>query len=132
MRRLLLALIIAFASPLAAQAQDDVAAFYKGKVVRLLVGIGVGSGYDINARLVARHIVNHIPGRPQIVVQNQPGAGSLTMAQQIYAASPKDGTVIGASFQGLPTMPLLQPDTARFDDDMGSSLATCSMVAPVR
>jgi tripartite-type tricarboxylate transporter receptor subunit TctC len=69
-----------------AQAQDDVAAFYKGKVVRLLVGIGVGSGYDINARLVARYLPNYIPGNPTVIVQNQPGAGSLSMTNQLYAA----------------------------------------------
>ena len=45
-------------------AQDDVAAFYKGKVVRLIVGIGVGSGYDINARLLARYLPKYIPGNP--------------------------------------------------------------------
>ncbi len=96
-------------------AQDDVAAFYKGKTVRLVVGIGVGSGYDINARLLARHMPKHIPGNPTVIVQNQPGAGSLTMTNQLYAAGPFDGTVFGASFNGLPTTPLLQPTGARFD-----------------
>ena len=94
---------------------QDVAEFYKGKTVRLVVGIGVGSGYDINARLLARHMSKHIPGNPTIIVQNQPGAGSLTMTNQLYAAGPFDGTVIGASFNGLPTTPLLQPTGARFE-----------------
>ena len=98
-----------------ALAQEDVAAFYKGKVVRLVVGIGVGSGYDINARLLARHMAAHIPGQPTIIVQNQPGAGSLTMTNQLYATGPFDGTVIGASFNGMPTTPQLQPAGARFD-----------------
>ena len=83
--------------------------------MRLVVGIGVGSGYDINARLLARHMATHIPGNPTIIVQNQPGAGSLTMTNQLYAAGPFDGTVIGASFNGMPTTPLLQPGGARFD-----------------
>ena len=48
-------------------------------------------------------------------MQNQPGAGSLTMTNQLYAAGPFDGTVIGASFNGLPTTPLLQPTGARFE-----------------
>jgi tripartite-type tricarboxylate transporter receptor subunit TctC len=106
------ALLLA-ASP--AAAQDDVTAFYKGKVVRLIVGVGVGSGYDINARLLARYLPKYIPGNPSVIVQNQPGAGSLTMTNQLYAAGPFDGSVIGASFNGLPTTPLLQPNGARFD-----------------
>jgi tripartite-type tricarboxylate transporter receptor subunit TctC len=113
MRRLLLALPLLFAA-LPASAQDA-AEFYKGKTVRLVVGIGVGSGYDINARLLARHMSKHIPGNPQIIVQNQPGAGSLTMTNQLFAAGPFDGTVFGASFNGLPTTPLLQPTGARFE-----------------
>lgn len=96
-------------------AQEDVAAFYKGKIIRLVVGIGVGSGYDINARLLARHMAAHVPGQPTIIVQNQPGAGSLTMTNQLYASGPFDGTVIGASFNGMPTTPQLQPTGARFD-----------------
>ncbi len=110
---LAMGLSICAASP--ALAQDDVAAFYKGKIVRLVVGIGVGSGYDINARLVARYLPKYIPGNPSVIVQNQPGAGSLTMTNQLYAAGPFDGTAIGASFNGLPTTPLLQPVGARFE-----------------
>src|ERR1700754_4385672 len=114
MKRIWLALGFAlFALP--AAAQDDVAAFYKGKVVRLVVGIGVGSGYDINARLLARYLPKYIPGNPTVIVQNQPGAGSLSMTNHLYAGGPFDGTAIGASFNGLPTTPLLQPVGARFD-----------------
>ena len=64
MKRLLLALASCSCAALPAAAQDDVAAFYKGKVVRLIVGIGVGSGYDINARLLARYLPKYIPGNP--------------------------------------------------------------------
>jgi tripartite-type tricarboxylate transporter receptor subunit TctC len=104
---------MAVAAP--AQAQD-VAAFYSGKTIRMVVGIDVGSGYDVNARLLARHLVNHIPGKPAIVVQNQPGAGSATMTSQLYTAGPFDGTVIGAAFAGMPTLPLLAPsNNYRFD-----------------
>ena len=107
------AAFVCAAHPVAAQ--DDVAAFYRGKTVRILVGIAVGSGYDLNARLLARYLGNHIPGNPTIIVQNQPGAGSLTMTNQLFAQGPFDGTVIGASFNGMPTTPLLQPAAARFD-----------------
>jgi len=115
MRKVLFALGALFVAIAPAQAQDDPAAFYKGKIVRLVVGVGVGSGYDINARLLARFLPKYIPGNPSVIVQNQPGAGSLTMTNQLYAAGPFDGTVIGASFNGLPTTPLLQPTGARFE-----------------
>jgi tripartite-type tricarboxylate transporter receptor subunit TctC len=115
MRKLLVALTTLVAAISPAAAQDDPAAFYKGKVVRLVVGVGVGSGYDINARLLARFLPKYIPGNPSVIVQNQPGAGSLTMTNQLYAGGPFDGTVIGASFNGLPTTPLLQPTGARFE-----------------
>ena len=91
------------------------AAFYAGKPVRIIVGIGVGSGYDTTARLIGRHIGKHIPGKPDVIVSNQPGAGSATMSNALYAGGPRDGTVIGAPFNGMPTMPLLQPEQARFD-----------------
>jgi tripartite-type tricarboxylate transporter receptor subunit TctC len=95
--------------------EDSEAEFFRGKTLRLVVGIGVGSGYDINARLLARHLGAHIPGQPTIVVQNQPGAGSLTMTNALYNTGPFDGTAIGASFNGMPTTPLLQPTGVRFD-----------------
>jgi tripartite-type tricarboxylate transporter receptor subunit TctC len=106
------ACLLGFTAPAAAQ---DPAAFYAGKTVRIIVGVGVGSGYDINARLLARHLGQHIPGNPTVIVQNQPGAGSQTMTNTLYANGPFDGTAIGASFNGLPTLPLLQPGGARFD-----------------
>ena len=115
MRRLLLAICALTAVHSSAHAQS-VAEFYKGKTIRMVVGIDVGSGYDVNARLLAKHIVNHIPGNPSIVVQNQPGAGSANMTAQMYANGPFDGTVIGAAFAGLPTYPLFTPAAAtRFD-----------------
>ena len=115
MKKITIGLLLLLTAATPAAAQDDVAAFYKGKVVRLIVGIGVGSGYDINARLLARYLPKYIPGNPTVIVQNQPGAGSLTMTNQLYAAGPFDGTAIGASFNGLPTTPLLQPTGARFE-----------------
>jgi tripartite-type tricarboxylate transporter receptor subunit TctC len=113
---LILCTAICAALSLPVQAQDNVASFYAGKSIRLLVGIDVGSGYDVNARLLARHLGNHIPGKPTIVVQNQPGAGSAIMTSQLYTTGPFDGTVVGAAFAGMPTQPLLQPGSGiRFD-----------------
>jgi tripartite-type tricarboxylate transporter receptor subunit TctC len=114
MRQALLGLIALLTAGSAASAQD-VAAFYAGKTIRLVVGVDVGSGYDVNARLLARHMGRHIPGNPAFVVQNQPGAGSVTMTSQLYATGPFDGTAIGAAFAGMPTIPLLQPGGSRFD-----------------
>ena len=111
---LALLVVLAAAAPAVAQ-QEEAQAFFRGKTLRLIVGIAVGSGYDINARLLARHMAAHIPGQPTIIVQNQPGAGSLAMTNALYHAGPFDGTVMGASFNGMPTTPLLQPAGVRFD-----------------
>jgi hypothetical protein len=116
MKRALLVPLVFLAALSSALAQEeDVAAFFHGKTLRLVVGVCVGSGYDINARLLARHVAAHIPGQPTIVVQNQPGAGSLTMTNALYNTWPFDGTALGASFNGMPTTPLLLPTGVRFD-----------------
>jgi tripartite-type tricarboxylate transporter receptor subunit TctC len=98
-----------------ASAQEDVAAFYRGKQLRMIVGTGPGGGYDLFARAVARHIGSHIPGNPSIIVQNQAAAGGLVMVNQLYSLGPRDGTVIAAPINGIPTAPLLEPAGARFD-----------------
>ncbi len=108
-----LALVAASLSP--AAAQEDVAAFYKDKQIRLIVGSGAGSGYDIGARLLARYLQKFIPGNPVFVIQNQPGAASVTMTNSVYNVAAKDGTVMGAAINGMPTAPLLEPDGVRFD-----------------
>src|SRR5437764_12756849 len=83
-----------------ARAQDD---FYKGKTVTLVVGYSAGGGYDQYARLLARHFGRHIPGSPNMVVQNMPGAASLTGVRYLDATAPKDGTVIVTFDPGLIT-----------------------------
>ena len=98
-----------------ARAEDDVAAFYKDKTIRMVVGSAAGSGYDIGARVVARYMRQHIPGNPTIIVQNQPGAASIAMTSGLFNSGPFDGTVIGAAINGMPTAPLLEPSAARFD-----------------
>ena len=114
MTRILFALLVLLLSS-PAHAQEDAATFFKGKTLRIVVGSGVGSGYDITARTLARHMGAHIPGNPTVIVQNQPGAGGAIMTNSLYATGPFDGTVIGAPFNGTPTMPLLSPQSARFD-----------------
>ncbi|MDB5531907.1 MAG: tripartite tricarboxylate transporter family receptor, partial [Hyphomicrobiales bacterium] len=77
-----------------AQAQD-VAAFYRGKTIELNVGYPPGGSNDIYARAVARGIGHHIPGSPNVIVRNMPGAGSIRAANYIYNLAPKDGSVLG-------------------------------------
>jgi tripartite-type tricarboxylate transporter receptor subunit TctC len=105
--------VVCAAAP--AAAQDEVAAFYQGKQVRIVVGTAAGGGYDLFARVVARHIASHIPGHPLVIVQNLPAAGGLVMTNQLFATAPRDGTVIGAPINGIPTAPLLAPNGVRFD-----------------
>jgi tripartite-type tricarboxylate transporter receptor subunit TctC len=69
--------------------------FFKGKTVTVYVGYSPGGGYDTYARLAARHIGRHIPGAPNVIVKNKPGAGSLRLANELYTSLPKDGTAIG-------------------------------------
>ncbi len=81
---------------------DEVADFYKGKTLQVVVGYGPGGGNDVYARLLARHIGRHLPGNPGIVVQNMPGAGSLVAANHLANVAPKDGTAIGTFARNLP------------------------------
>jgi tripartite-type tricarboxylate transporter receptor subunit TctC len=81
--------------------------FYAGKTIDFIIGGDVGGGYDIYARVVARHLNRLIPGSPTIVPKNQPGAGSGRAASFLYSVAPKDGTVIGAVFPGAIMGPLL-------------------------
>lgn len=86
---------------------DEVADFYRGKQIDLIVGSGPSGGYDIYARLLARHFGDVIPGNPKVVVQNMPGAGSLRAVNYLYNAAPRDGTVIGMFSRNMPLIGLL-------------------------
>ena len=114
-RSLLAACLVAATLAAPARAQEDVAAFYKDKQVRLVVGSAAGSGYDIGARVLARYLGQYIPGNPGFVIQNQPGAASLNMTNSLANTAPRDGTVFGAAINGMPTAPLLEPEGTRFD-----------------
>jgi tripartite-type tricarboxylate transporter receptor subunit TctC len=89
--------------------------FYRGKTVRVIVGSAPGGGYDTYARAVARHIGKHIPGNPNVIVENVPGAGSLKAANQVYRTEAKDGTVIGHIQGGLFVQQLLGLEGVEFD-----------------
>jgi tripartite-type tricarboxylate transporter receptor subunit TctC len=81
--------------------------FYKGKTVEIYIGYSVGGAYDVYARLLARHMGKHLPGRPTVVNKNMEGAGSLRLANWLYNVAPKDGTVFGIIGRGIPFDPLL-------------------------
>jgi tripartite-type tricarboxylate transporter receptor subunit TctC len=94
---------------------DPVADFYRGRTVTLVIGYSAAGGYDTYARVVARHLGEHIPGHPTILPQNMEGAGSLRAANWLYAAAPKDGSVIGMVARGMAMEPLIGRSHASFD-----------------
>jgi tripartite-type tricarboxylate transporter receptor subunit TctC len=96
----LCAVILGFATQASAQSPEQ---SYRGKTIDVVIGFGAGGGNDAYGRLLANHLGKHIPGRPNVVPKNMPGAGSFLAVNTIYNASPKDGTVIGL---GAPTMAL--------------------------
>lgn len=89
-------------SPTAVHAQDE-SAFYEGKQIRMIIRSGVGGGYDLYARLLARHIGKHIPGDPSVMPVNMPGGGGIVSANFVANVAPKDGTILTMVSQGLPT-----------------------------
>jgi tripartite-type tricarboxylate transporter receptor subunit TctC len=86
-----------------AAAQPAVEQFYKGKNVDMIIGYPPAGANDTYARALARHIGKHIPGRPNVVAKNMPGAGSFLAASNVYSVAPKDGTVLAI---GAPTLAL--------------------------
>ena len=86
-----------------------------GRVPTMIIGFGPGGGYDLWGRVVARHIGKFLPGSPNLVTQNMPGAGSYVAASWIYNIAPKDGTVIGIIARDAALGPLTGADGARFD-----------------
>jgi tripartite-type tricarboxylate transporter receptor subunit TctC len=99
---------IAIMLPSAASAQS-VADFFRGKRINVYVSSTVGGGYDQYARLLAKHIVRHIPGEPTMVVQNMVGAEGIRAANYLYAVAEPDGTAIGALSRNIGTVQLFQP-----------------------
>jgi tripartite-type tricarboxylate transporter receptor subunit TctC len=101
----------------AAGAADAVQDFYKGKTVTMVVGYTPGSTYDLWTRLVGRYLGKHIPGNPTVVVQNMPGAGSVTAANHIYNVAPQDGTMMGLMSSANPFAPMFGVTEVRFDPE---------------
>ncbi|MFZ2065017.1 MAG: tripartite tricarboxylate transporter substrate-binding protein [Xanthobacteraceae bacterium] len=104
----------AMVSTLPADAQT-VADFYSRTPLTLIVGSGVGGGFDLYARLFAPHFARHIPGHPAVVVKNQPGAGGLANMNTMAHTAPRDGSAIAATFNTIALMPLYGDHDAQFD-----------------
>jgi tripartite-type tricarboxylate transporter receptor subunit TctC len=96
-------------------AADDAASFYKGRTVTIDIGYSTGGGYDLYARVLARHLGDHIPGKPSVVPQNMPGAGSLKVVNYLANVAPKDGTVIATFARGMAMQPLFDKTGIEFD-----------------
>jgi tripartite-type tricarboxylate transporter receptor subunit TctC len=97
--------------PASAQSAAD---YYKDNTIRLIVSSGAGGGYDVYSRMLARHIVKHLPGT-KIVVQNMPGASGLTAINYMSNVAPKDGSVFADTYSTMPLYPLLDGTNAKFD-----------------
>src|SRR5258706_4050495 len=118
--------LMAVSSATGARAEDS-PDFYKGKTISLYVGSTTGGVYDVYARLLARHIGRHISGNPKILPLNMEGAGGLRLANFLYNAAPKDGTVIGTINRGAPFEPLLgEAEAAKFDASRFTGLGSAS------
>src|SRR5215470_13875750 len=116
LRRIWPLAMIAAAALTAAEsaAAQSVEQFYRGRTINFLVASAPGGINDLSARLMSRHLGNHIPGRPTIVVQNLQAAG-LVLANRIYAGAEKDGTAIAILERGVPQLAIQGDPNARFD-----------------
>jgi tripartite-type tricarboxylate transporter receptor subunit TctC len=95
------AAVIAFIAGTPALHADEIADFYHGKTLRIIVGYGPGGGYDLYGRLAAEFLGHHIPGNPTIVAVNMPGGGSRKAVEYLYKVAPHDGTEFGSVAQQL-------------------------------
>ena len=100
----------------AAHAQSDgLADFYRSKPFTIIVGYSAGGGYDVYARAIARYIGRHMPGAPNVIVTNMPGAGSLASVNYLYNVAPKDGSAMATFGRGIPMEPLIGAGKFQFD-----------------
>lgn len=108
-------LAVGIASTARAETEDEIAAFYKSHPITLEVGYSPASAYDFMGRTVARHLGHHVPGNPNVIVLNQPGAGSLSTANRAYNVMRRDGTEMAAFNRSIFMEPLLGNKQAMFD-----------------
>jgi tripartite-type tricarboxylate transporter receptor subunit TctC len=106
-------LLTALAAP--AAGADEVADFYRGRQIHIVIGYEVGGGYDAYGRLLARFLPQHIPGNPTAIAQNMLGAGSRNASNWLYNIAPKDGSVLGVTSQSTPLDQAMQQKGIQFD-----------------
>jgi tripartite-type tricarboxylate transporter receptor subunit TctC len=111
-RVLTAALVALAASPLSAQPIEPA---FAGKTITIFVGYTAGGSYDLYGRLVSRHLGQHLPGHPAVVVQNMPGAGSLKAANYLYEVAPRDGTALGVVVESTALEQALANPAAQYD-----------------
>jgi tripartite-type tricarboxylate transporter receptor subunit TctC len=114
MKRSLFSLILGGCAMITPAHAQSVADFYKGKTIRVIVGSSPGD-YDSWARLTARHLSKHVPGNPNFVVENMPGAGSLVATNHLYNRAAQDGTVLGTVSRNIPHYAFAKKPNAMFD-----------------
>jgi len=112
MRKILLGFLISLIWTLSVGAQTP---FYQGKTVTIIVGNKAGDAYDLYARLVGHHMTKNIPGNPNIIAQNMPGAASLIAANYVYNVSKADGLTVGAIYPALYFDQLIGRKEVKFD-----------------
>jgi tripartite-type tricarboxylate transporter receptor subunit TctC len=129
-----LCVVLFVASLVTPAAADEVSDFYQGKTFAIVVGHEVGTGFDIYARTLQRHLSRHIPGNPVVVVQNMTGASGIGAANWLYNIAPKDGTVVATFVHTVPFEPLMGNNAARFEaakltwiGNMEESVAVCGV-----
>ena len=115
MRFLLQAACAALMALTGAARADEVEDFYRGKTITALVGVSAGGEYDLQLRLVAKHLGRFIPGHPAIIAQNMVGATGLLMANHLYRVAPRDGSVIAVIQNGLPATQAVGAPGVQFD-----------------
>lgn len=94
---------------------DAIADFYKGKIITLVIGFGPGGGYDRYARVVSKHLGNHIPGNPKVIPQFMPGGGSLKMSNYLFNVAPQEGTYLGIHSPVIPIFQLIRSKGFKLD-----------------
>ncbi len=115
---------LALASPASA---EPVADFYRGKALSMLISSSPGGGYDVISRTIARHMGKHLPGNPNIVPRNMPGAGGIVATKHIYSSAVRDGTVMANVQNNAPLEPLFGTKEADYDSTKLNWLGTPSL-----
>jgi tripartite-type tricarboxylate transporter receptor subunit TctC len=105
-------LVACAVSPLAADPVED---FYKDRQVTVIFTGAVGSIYDISARLVTKHMADHIPGKPVMVVKAMPGGGHVVGTNWLYNVAPRDGSALASIGEAIPLTQVLEPEKVKFD-----------------